>query len=414
MRLAIALIRLLRRLAPLAMRDRWMEEWLGEIQHSKAGLRFAAGALPDVVTLHRLPRAVAAERRSWLNGLPQDFRHAARDLWAAPGFSATVVTSLTLGIVVVAGTYAFINAALFPMLPGVRDQRRLIEIYMERSTLDERAALRQAVPGVHDVASLMGRPFAIGARGHVLSVPGVFVSANYFDVLGTRIQAGRDFVDSEDRPADGAVVVLGSALSRRLFGVENPVGALMTVGGHPVQIVGVAEEGFRGTYVNFDADVDIFVAWGMVDRFAAEPANDFQRPVAAPGEYELTHIARLSEPALVGAVLDRARLVAPNLVTARIGPKHRPIVRVRPLGRDDDETAPQIAAILAVPFLVLLIGCINAATLILARGTQRMRDTAVRLALGASPWRIVRSLRGRRTRSLNAGMSGLADTPAAT
>ena len=327
-----------------------------------------------------------------LNGLPQDFRHAARNLWAAPGFSATVVASLTLGMIVVAGTYAFINAALFPMLPGVRDQRRLIEIYMERSTLDERAALRQAVPGVHDVASLMGRQFALGARGHVLSVPGVFVSANYFDVLGTRIQAGRDFLDSEDRPADGAVVVLGSALSRRLFGDENPVGALMTVGGYPVQIVGVAEEGFRGTYANFDADVDIFVGWGMVDRFAAEPANDFQRPVAAPGEYELTHIARLSEPALVEAVLDRARLVAPRLVTARIGPKHRPIVRVRPLGRDDDETAPQIAAILTVPFLVLLIGCINAATLILARGTQRIRDTAVRLALGASPWRIVRYL----------------------
>ena len=392
MRLATALIRVLRRLAPPAMRDRWTEEWLGEIEHSKAGLRFAAGAIPDVVTLHRLPRAVAAERRSWLNGLPQDFRHAARTLWAAPGFTATVVASLTLGIVVVAGTYAFINAALFPRLPAVRDQHRLIEIYMERSTLDERAALRQAVPGVRDVASLIWRRFAIGNRGQVLSVPGAFVSANYFDVLGTRLQAGRDFLDSEERRSDAAVVVLGSALSRRLFGDVNPVGAFMTVGGHPVQIVGLAEEGFRGTYANFDADVDIFVAWGMVDRFAAEAANDFQRPAAAPGEYELTHIAQLSEPALVEAGLDQARLVAPRLVTARIGPKHRPIVRVRPLGRDDDETAPQIAAILAVPFLVLLIGCINAGTLILARGTQQMRDTAVRLALGAGRWRIVRYL----------------------
>ncbi len=392
MRLAIALIRVLRRLAPRAIRDRWTEEWLGEIEHARAGLRFAAGAIPDVVTLHRLPRAVAAERRSWLDGLPQEFRHAARNLRAAPGFSVAVVASLTLGIVVVAGTYAFINAALFPMLPGVRDQHRLIEIYMERSTIDERAALRQTVPGVGDVASSMGRRFAIGARGQVLSVPGVFVSANYFDVLGTRLRAGRAFLDSEDRPADGAAVVLGSALSRRLFGDESPVGGFMSVGGHPAQIVGVAEEGFRGTYTSFDADVDIFVAWGMADRFAAEPANDFQRPDAQRGEYELTHIARLSEAALAESVLDRARVVAPRLVAARIGPRSRPLVSVRPLGRDDDETALQIAAILAVPFLVLLIGCINAATLILARGTQRMRDTAIRLALGAGTWRIVRSL----------------------
>jgi predicted permease len=374
MKLATTLIRVLRGLVPRPMRDRWTEESLGEIEHSKAGLRFAA------------------DRRSWLNGLPQDFRHAVRNLWAAPGFSATVVASLTLGIVVVAATYAFINAALFPRLPGVRDQHRLIEIYMERSTLDERATLRQTLPGMHDVASFMGRRFAIGARGQVLSVPGVFVSANYFDVLGTRIQTGRGFAESENRPADGAVVVLGSALSRRLFGDDDPVGEFMTVGGHSVQIVGVAEEGFRGTYVSFEADVDIFVAWGLVDRFTAEAASDFQRPDPAPGEYELTHIARLSETALIDAVLNQARLVAPRLVTARIGPKYRPIARVRPLGRDDDAMAPQIAAILAVPFLVLLIGCINAATVILARGTQRMRDTAVRVALGADRWRIVRYL----------------------
>ena len=403
MRLALALIAMLRVLAPHPLRSRWTEEWRAEIEHAAAEmtgrrwrsvrvLLFAVGAIADVISLHRLPRPVVVERSSWVNGLSQDFRQAARNLWAAPGFTATVVASLTLGIVVVAGTYAFINAALFPMLPGVTDQRRLIEIYMERSTLDERDTLREAVPGVQGVASTMGREFAIGAGDQVLSVPGAFVSANYFDVLGTRMQAGRDFIEREDGPADGAVVVLGSALSRRLFGNESPVGVSMTVGGHTVQVVGVAGEGFRGTYVNFDADVDIFVAWGMVDRFATDPANDFQRPAAAPGEFGLTHIARLSEPAVVEAALDQARLVTPRLVSARIGPKYRPVTRVRRLGMDDDGVTTQIAAMLAIPSLVLLIGCINAATLILARGTQRMRDTAVRLALGASHWRIVRYL----------------------
>ena len=74
MTLARALIRVLRPLAPRAIRDRWVEEWLGEIEHSNAGLRFALGAIPDVVTLHRLPRAVVFERRSLVHGLRQDFR----------------------------------------------------------------------------------------------------------------------------------------------------------------------------------------------------------------------------------------------------------------------------------------------------------------------------------------------------
>jgi predicted permease len=392
MTLARALIRVLRPLAPRAMRDRWVEEWLGEIEHSNAGLRFALGAIPDVIALHRLPRKVAAERRSWARGLQQDFRHAARNLRAAPGFTCTVVASLTLGMVVVAGAYAFINVALFPALPGVPNQRRLIEIYMERSTLDERTALRETVAGVDAVASTMSRRFAISTRDQVLSVPGALVSANYFDVLGTRMQAGRGFLNGDERPAQAAVVVLSAALSRRLFGDASPVGQFMTVAGQPVQIVGVAEEGFTGTYRSFDADTDIFVGWGMADKVATD-RSDVPRPPPVPGEFEMTHIARLSEESSVPQALRQARVVAPRLVAARIGPKGRPFTRIRRLGWDDADgvLVRQVAAVLAVPGLVLLIGCINAATLVLARGTQRLRDVAVRLALGASRWRIVRS-----------------------
>jgi predicted permease len=390
MKPASALIRLLQLLAPRAMRDRWAEEWLGEIEHSKAGLRFALGAIPDLVALHRLPRAVVVERGSWGRGLQQDFRHAARNLWAAPGFTTTVVASLTLGMIVVAGAYAFINTALFPALPGVPNQSRLIEIYMERSTLDERTTLRETVAGIDAVASTMRRQFTVSARGRVSSVPGTIVSANYFDVLGTRMQTGRGFLDREERPAGGAVAVLGAALARRFFGDESPVGQFMTIAGQPVQVVGVAEPGFRGTYVSFDADAEIFVAWGMAGSVTAD-RSDHQRPPPVPGEFEMTHIARISDESSLPQARDQARLVAPRLVAARIGPKGRPFTTVGRLGWDDDEVVVlQIAAILAVPGLVLLIGCINAATLVLARGTQRLRDVAVRLALGASRWRIVR------------------------
>jgi putative ABC transport system permease protein len=408
MKLATALIRLLGLLAPRAMRDRWTEEWRAEIEHAADRSegrrwravrvwRFALGAIPDIIGLHRLPRVVVADRSAWLNGVRQDFRHAARNLSGAPGFTATVVVSLSLGIVVVTGAYAFINAALFPTLPGVVDQDRLIEIYMERSALDERAALRDAIPGVRDVAATLPMSFALSARDQVLSVHGALVSANYFEVLGTRMRPGRGFLEREDHPADGAVAVLASTLSRRLFGDEPPVGALITVGGHPVQIVGVAEDRFTGTYRTFDGVAELWVAFGMADRLtAARLARDELpgRPPAAAGEFPLTHIVRVSPDASVQQAVSHARVAAPRLIAARLATGRRqPFARVRPVARDDTgNMAFGVILVLLVPCLVLLIGCINAATLLLARGTQRARDIAVRLALGASRWRIVRHL----------------------
>jgi predicted permease len=406
-RLATALIEVLRRLAPRAIRDRWTEEWRAEIEHAadrsegRRGSavrvwRFALGAIPDVIGLHRLPSAVVSDRGSWLNGLRQDLRHAARNLRHAPGFTATVVASLSLGIVVVTGAYAFINAALLPTLPGVVDQDRLIEIYMERSALDERAALLESIPGVTAVATRLGKDFAVSARGEVLSVSGELVSANYFDVLGTRMRPGRGFLEREDRPADGAVAVLASTLSRRLFGDDTPVGAFITVGGHSVQIVGVAEDGFSGTDRNFDGTAQLWVAFGMGDRLGADPFTGDDLPgrtPAGPGEFSLTHIARVSPDASVQQALNHARVVAQRLTAARLPKARQPFARVRSVARDDTGSmAFGVILVLLVPCLVLLIGCINAATLLLARGTQRARDIAVRLALGASRWRIIRHL----------------------
>ena len=210
------------------------------------------------------------------------------------------------------------------------------------------------------------------------------------------MRPGRGFLDRENRPADGAVAVLASTLSRRLFGDETPVGTFITVGGHPVQIVGVAEDGFSGTHRTFDGAAELWVAFGMADRVAAARLGSDVlpgRPPAAAGEFPLTHIARVSPDASVTQAVNHARAVAPRLIAARLGTGRQPFARVRPVARDDTgNMALGVIGVLLVPCLVLLIGCINAATLLLARGTQRARDIAVRHALGSSRWRIVRHL----------------------
>ena len=400
-RVALGSIGALRLLAPAGQRERWHEEWRAEIQHAAGRLAghpwatlrlvsFAAGAGPDALSLHAAARSspIVASRDRWFLALGQDFRHAVRGLVAAPVFTATILASLSVGIAATTAAYAFINAALLPKLPGVTDQHRLVEVFVDPSTFDDAVSLRTAIPGFSAVASTMPMQFAVNARGQAISVGGAIVSANYFDVLGVRMATGRAFQADEGRRADAAVAIVGHALSRRVFGDErSALGGVITVGTQAVEIVGVAEEGF-GAARPAGAASEIWLPSGLADRLAG--GEDRDAGASRLRFRELTHIGRASASVSIDAVVAQARSVAARLASDDARGR-RAFTFVRQFGvRSASGIALQIAAIMLVPLLVLLIGCINAANLLLARGAQGTHDTAIRLAVGASRWRIVR------------------------
>jgi putative ABC transport system permease protein len=398
-----ALIYALRRLAPRALRDRWTEEWQAEIEHAAEAtsrqprsalrvLRFAAGALADVVSLHRVPRT-AVGRGAPLHGIREDFRYASRSLAAAKGFTTTVVASLSIGVAAMAGAYSFINAGMFPRFPGVADQERLVEIYIDRSTFEDAGALRNAIPAFTDVSTTLPLSLAVSDREQTVAARGALVSTNYFDVLGARVAAGRGFLPSDGLAANAAVAVIGHELARRLFGTGAAVGQSITVAGQPVQVIGVAEPGFQGTNRSGPRWArEIWLPAAMAP-LVAVPGQDLNERTLPAGQFQLTHVARVSRSSSIDAVLTQASAASASMTRDRVPAPRRVYTRVQPSSdRYDAEMARQIAAVMLLPFLVLLIGCINAANLILARGTARVRDVAVRLALGAGRWRIVRYL----------------------
>jgi predicted permease len=330
----------------------------------------------------------------------RDLRLAVRTLTAARGFAVGVLASLTLGIVANTAAFSVVNASFFRPFPGVRDQHELVRVGIRqhtrlgadiRSTYDEFELLRTRLEGLEGLATIHRIEFAATFRGESSVVAGALVSSNYFDVLGARPAAGRFFGADEER-SPHPVVVIGHGLWRRWFG-EDPsaVGRSIVVNGTPLEIVGVAQPGFWGIHKgNFITDV--WVPFGM----AHLGLRDAQRrPVSmrSAGYLWLDHVGRRRPGASRGQVQAQAAAAAGAIDAAR--PPDRQNVSIS-VGRvwlnDPVRFAAAIATFLAVPLLVLVMACVNAANLLLARASRQARDWQLRLALGASRWRIVRQV----------------------
>lgn len=411
--LARVLLAVLRPAVPPPLRERWREEWLAEIdhagtqfQHRRWGAarlsKFVWGTVSDAARLRRLPRAPAVrERTPAFESIGQDLRQAARGLAAAPTFTLTVVGSLALGLAANTAAFAFLESALFPGLPGASESRRLMSISLERRCHDHRCAmrssfadlpiLREAIPGLTGVTASARLTFPVRARNQAVSVGGALVSANYFDVLGVKVPLGRGFNAAEDAPANGTVAVIGATLWGRVFASDPSVlGEFISVAGHQVRIVGVASDEFGGPPRLGMPAAEIWLPFGMAPLLGVSAPQTGGTSV----DVDLGYIGRLAAAASREEVALQAQAAAARIDEAHPEPRKGALLAaVRPVGaKDPSGLLIDVALILIVPLVVLVIACINAANLLLVRGHQRSRDIAVRLALGASRWRIVREL----------------------
>jgi len=349
--------------------------------------------------------------------LPGNFRYALRQFRLSPVFAAAAVLTLALGIGGTTAIFTLIHAVMLRSLP-VSDPSTLYRIGegdeccveggpqdrwgMFSFPLYER--LKSETPEFEEVTAFQAGRWRLSVRRQgVESVArplrSEYVSGTYFSALGVRAFGGRVFTPDDDKPASPPVAVLSHRVWQTIYASDpSVVGSTFVVEGHPLTVIGVAPAGFFGETLQSDPP-DIWVPLQQEPMMNAE-GSLLRQPVSA----WLRMIGRLRPGASVDGMAPRLTGVLrqwlqndsgypsnwmPDVI--RMLPKQ--VVNVVPAGAGvavmKEEYGRSLQILLPVCCLVLLIACSNVANLLLARGVARRGQTAVRLAVGATPRQIV-------------------------
>ena len=314
-----------------------------------------------------------------------DLKLAARMLRRSPGFTATAIAVLALGIGANTAIFSVVDTVLLKPLPYPQADRI---VYLMNSSpqgnfqgasvpkyniwraqtlvLDDVAAYDFGGPGVN-----------LGGGDRPEQVKGIHVSHEFFPLFGVPVSIGRSFTPEEDRPRGGNVVVLSDGLWHRRFGGDPSIaGKAILLGGEPYTIIGVVGSGF-----SFDPAPDLYLP------FQADPNSTSQGNFFTVAARLKPGVGLKAAQAAMGLATEEFKRKFPQALGPRqtftVEPMQEIVVR-------NVRTALYI--LLGAVGFVLLIACANVANLQLARASGRSREIAIRAALGAGRGRIIRQL----------------------
>src|SRR5438094_2637827 len=352
------------------------------------------GGVEQTKEIYREQRGLPMIETTW-----QDLRFALRMLRRSPGFSLLAILCLTLGIGANAAVFSWIEGILFRPYPAVAHQERLVAI--GGTSRDEPRGTPLSWPDFQDlqrsctlcetlfVSKITGTTLSIGDRAE--RTTGSIVSANYFDAIGVPPMLGRGFLPGEDQgqSAHPVAVISHQLWQGRFKGDSAIVGKTQRLNGVIHTIVGVAPEGFFGT----------FVGWGMQFWVPASMEDIFEAggyKLEDRGARWIEAYARLKPGVTLQQGQQEFAAISGRLEVEYPATNRGRAIRCWPLWQTPFNNAgtllPTLEIMLAVVAFVLLIACANVGNLLLVRSFARRHEMSVRLAVGAGRARLWKQL----------------------
>jgi putative ABC transport system permease protein len=396
LRVSLGLIRGIRRLVPAIIRDEWVREWEAEIRHRWSTVnRRPVSEWRDRADVVRRSTGAIADA-AWLrqqftldHDIMRDVRYALRMLRRRPAMSALAVLVLAVGIGGTVAVFSVVDTLLLRELP-YRDAGRIATIWLtNREHPEERDGVapgafvdwRNRSRAFETIAAQEPFSFDYLNGPEPITLVGGRVTEGFFEALGVKPMLGRPFLRDEYQAGRSAVAILSYGTWQRHFAASRAViGRKVVLDGAPYEIVGVLPRWFHPDLQNMVREEEIWAPkviqqyeidnrrtryWSVVGRLAGGVRLD-------QAQAELSSISHQLAAEYPNTMRSMTATVVP-LRDYLAGPIHDPL-----------------RVLFGAVVLVLLLGCANVAGLLLARAADRQREFALRAAIGASAWRMIR------------------------